>query len=293
MDLDADGKVDILSGSYSRHSQPMAGLFQVLWGKPGRSFEEAAPLQGANGEPLVIPATEKNITDAICTRPTAVDLDADGDLDLVSGNFSGTFALFTGKGKGQFAPEPSWLMASGARLAVQAHSDPFFVDWEGDGDLDLVSGSAQGGVFLCRNQGSAKQAKFARPVAILEAVGYSTGTRLGDAHVTQPQIATRVFVDDLDGDGKFDILIGDNITILHPAKGLSKKEAREKLAAWAERWKAIAASRQTGELSAAEREKLQEQTRAVYEQREEIVRTERTGFVWVMYQKRAASKPNR
>lgn len=33
-------------------------------------------------------------------------------------------------------------------MAVNAHGDPFLVDWDADGDLDLLSGSAQSGAFL-------------------------------------------------------------------------------------------------------------------------------------------------
>ncbi|NJN14803.1 MAG: hypothetical protein HC813_04155 [Planctomycetes bacterium] len=33
MDLNGDGNIDILSGSYSRQDRDMAGLFQVLWGR--------------------------------------------------------------------------------------------------------------------------------------------------------------------------------------------------------------------------------------------------------------------
>ena len=48
--------------------------------------------------------------DRICTRPTAVDLDGDGKLDIVSGNFRGTFHFFAGQGKGKFAPKSTLLM---------------------------------------------------------------------------------------------------------------------------------------------------------------------------------------
>jgi hypothetical protein len=154
VDLNDDGNKDVLSGSYSRMSQPMAGLFQVLWGTAdGKGFRQAQTLNGTDGDPLVITAPENGpeeqavILESICTRPVAVDWNADGHLDLVVGNFAGSFYLFVGEGGGKFRPQPQPLMSGGARLTIQGqHSDPFVIDWDRDGDLDLLSGSSAGGV---------------------------------------------------------------------------------------------------------------------------------------------------
>ena len=122
MDLDGDGKLDILSGSYSRQSQPMAGLFQVLWGKSNNKFKSAAVLTGTDNKPLIIPIEgDQYQTENICTRPVAVDWDGDEDLDLVVGNFAGSFYLFTGEGKGKFNPDsmlPLWLLLGGVVATI-------------------------------------------------------------------------------------------------------------------------------------------------------------------------------
>ena len=73
MDIDGDGQRDILSGSYSRMEQSMAGLFQLLRGRPDGTFKKAEVLTGTDGKPLIIPADEKNQIENICTRPFAVD----------------------------------------------------------------------------------------------------------------------------------------------------------------------------------------------------------------------------
>src|SRR5882672_3078863 len=99
----------------------MAGLLQVLWGQKDGSFKAADTLNGSDGAPLIIPASKERVTDKICTRPFAVDLDGDGKLDLVVGNFTGTFAFFRGEGGGKFAPKPTWI--EGPR--VDCHGDPF------------------------------------------------------------------------------------------------------------------------------------------------------------------------
>ena len=49
-DIDGDGHLDILSGSYSRMDKDMAGLFQVLYGKADKTFRKAEVLKGTDGK---------------------------------------------------------------------------------------------------------------------------------------------------------------------------------------------------------------------------------------------------
>jgi len=289
VDLDGDGRTDILSGSYSRHSRPMAGLFQVLRGREGGGFAAAAVLEGTDGKPLEITADDaKDDTSIqkICTRAFAVDLDGDGKLDLVSGNFGGTFALFRGEGEGRFAPASTWLEGEDGPLRVQMHSDPFFVDWDGDGDQDLLSGSAQGGVFLFENTGSKTGPKFAAASTLLEPTGHGSDDRLGDAHITKPQSATRVWADDIDGDGKLDLLVGDSVSLSFPAEGVDEAEAKSKLAAWqAKQTKVFASMGGKGEPTKEQQAAFQKAYEALVHEREQFLRDERTGFVWVLLRK--------
>jgi hypothetical protein len=287
VDVNGDGNIDILSGSYSRHDPDMAGLFQVLWGNDQRTFRPAEVVKGADGEPLIITSApgDDGEMQRICTRPTAIDLDADGKLDIVSGNFVGTFALFSGEGKGRFAPASTLLESDGAPLQVDGHSDPFFVDWDGDGDLDLFSGSAQGGVFLFVNDGTAQAAKFGQRQTVLapDDAPDAEAVRFGDAHITKPQRDTRVWVDDVDGNGKLDLLVGDSVQLCYPAKGLDAAAANTQLATWtAKQEKVLAKLRQGGAEVAQE---VQDALDKLDQEREEIVRVESTGFVWVLHQK--------
>lgn len=295
MDLNSDGFVDILSGSYSRHDRNMAGLFQVLWGTKEKTFRAAEVLKGSDGEPLILPAGGGSDVDVerICTRGFAADMNGDGALDLVSGNFAGTFVLFLGKGKGAFEPTGTWMTVGGSnkRLEVDAHSDPFLVDWDKDGDLDLLSGSAQGGVFLFKNVGTKKEPKFGAKETLVKAAGYRDGDQIefGDAHVKAPMTATRVWAEDLNGDGKLDLVIGDSATLISPAKGLSEDEARDRLKVWnkklAELSQNLSANSEGGEEAAGSNDARQKEMQSHYEAREAIVKEDMTGFVWVLYQR--------
>ena len=241
MDLNSDGYTDVLSGSYSRNEGEMAGLFQVLYGKEDGSFKGAAPLSFDGDDPIVIDGdVEDHMTIsmpyAICTRPFAADLDDDGNLDLVVGNFAGTFSLLEGLEGGEFSRDPLWLKdTSGTPLRVGHHSDPVLVDWDADGDLDLISGSDEGAVSLFYNVGTKSEPSFAKAITLLKAPSgdrYSNDLVLGDEHITRPQHSTRVAVTDFNGDGKLDLLVGDSYELRFAAEGVSEDDLARLSAEW-------------------------------------------------------------
>ncbi len=288
MDIDGDGHLDILSGSYSRMDGDMAGLFQVLYGKGDGTFRKAEVLKGTDGKPLIIPAKgNAQLTEKICTRPFAVDWDGDGKLDLVVGNFSGTFYWFKGLGKGKFHPTPELIKSGGAPLKINGvHSDPFVVDLDGDGALDLVSGSSDGGVYWARNRagkGKVPDLEPFRPL-IKPARSVRPGQPLRESDLTGPTYATRVWVADVNGDGKLDLLVGDCVTLVSPAKGISDAEFGKRYAEWEKDFqaamKALSSAREK-----KDREKAVAEHNKVYRRRSEFMREERTGFVWVYLQK--------
>ena len=303
----------------------MAGLFQVLWGDDDGEFRTAEPLTGTDGEPLIVsaPKSEEGYDsdlERICTRPVAVDWDGDGDLDLITGNFGGTFSLFRGEGEGRFQPTSEQLLVEGDVLRIDGyHSDPFCVDWDGDGDLDLLSGSTAGGVQISKNTaGPGKLPKLSafQPL-ISPGEKDGAGEMLDVSELTAPTRSTRIWVDDVNGDGKLDVLMGDMTTLCEPADGLSDEECRKREAAWTKKMEdiskklnAIAQAAQTetaddsdadksensGDGEPAESEvvdaeveidqaELYTELNKLYQSRSEFIKEDRTGFVWLYLQK--------
>ena len=304
MDIDQDGHVDIVSGSYSRSGggiPGMAGLFQVLYGQSGGKFKAAETLKGSDGEPLVIPGKgEDDLIKRICTRQFIVDWNGDGKLDIVTGNFEGTFFWFKGDGKGKFEPKPELINQGGKPLKITGvHSDPFVIDWDGDGDLDLLSGSSDAGVYFAENTaGAGKVPELKGFKALINPPGkeWSSGKSLREEDVKRPNYATRVWADDVNGDGKLDLFIGDSTALSSPKKGLAESERKSKLAEW-EKESAVAQKKYEEatkdvkdfkKLSPEQREAVNKASQELFnvqQKRAAFVTEERTGFVWLYLQK--------
>ena len=133
------------------------------------------------------------------SAPGFADLDGDGDLDAVVGEFEGNLNYFENTGS---ATAPAFTARTGAAnpldgVDVGISSAPSFADLDGDGDLDAVVGERYGTLRYFENTGSAIAPAF---TARTGAANPFNG--VGVAGYSSPSFA------DLDGDGELDAVVG-------------------------------------------------------------------------------------
>jgi len=158
-DFDGDGDLDLICGEF------LDGFsyFQNLGTRSQPRFAASVRLSH-KGKPLTM--------DLQMITPTAVDWDRDGDMDLIVGDEDGRVALVehTGrveKGLPQFLP-PQYFQQEARDLKFGALVTPVSVDWDGDGDEDLICGNTAGYIGFFENLDGGNPPQWAR-VRLLQA----------------------------------------------------------------------------------------------------------------------------
>ena len=147
--------------------------------------------------------------------PTFVDLDHDGDYDLVVGSGDSSIHYFENTGS---ETAPNFVERTGSANPFDGvdagdHSYVSFADVDKDGDLDaIVGGSDTGGVVYLENTGDAHSPSFAQP------------TSNPFAGFNSPD-STRGSLVDINGDGNVDAVFGGNDgTVITVAENLAPQQ---------------------------------------------------------------------
>ncbi|MBK8095814.1 MAG: VCBS repeat-containing protein [Planctomycetes bacterium] len=208
-DLTGDGQADLFTACFE------GGLY-LLAGKGSGQFAAAVPMKDKAGALLRLgqywnekkedwsKLPDAKYRDEHLIAATPVDWDGDGDFDLVQGSAAGRFFLRKNEGTAKapaFAVESERFDNRNEPITVPGgHCMPVVVDWDRDGQLDLISGSGEGGVHWWRNEGKKGKPRFPHCRQLLAPSSKKPG---------EPGIRTQVSAADFDDDGDLDLLVGD------------------------------------------------------------------------------------
>lgn len=169
-DYDDDGDLDLLSGSI---------LGQLYFAKNNGTSTLPDFMRATSGFTSLNPGFR--------SAPVFVDIDGDGDYDIVSGRSTGTLTLYINN-NGTFTTNNTMF----SNVSVSYGSIPTFADIDGDGDLDLLVGSDDNNSskFYLNNGNNI----FELNNTLLAGINFPSGS-------------SPAFVD-IDNDGDFDLFIG-------------------------------------------------------------------------------------
>lgn len=229
MDLDGDGRTDVLSGSWP-------GEIYFFRRLADGTFAAAVELKDKTG---------KAINAGAASTPFAVDWDENGTLDLIVGSVGGDIFFIPNEGKGK---ELAFGVARKLTLECNdpkqkrkgslVDAAPTVADWDGDGRLDLIVGDEDGQVLWFRNLGMKGEPKLgpAQTLAPKSPVGWGGDAALGWGLRVKPCVV------DWDGDGRLDLLLGDLCGSFSdrpqqtPAEIAEEKKANDRLPELRQKW---------------------------------------------------------
>jgi len=181
VDLDGDGDYDLLVGEI------YGGDLKYLENTGSTSSPQFAAPQT---NPFGLSSTY------YVAAPAFADLDNDGDMDLLVGQYPGAMAYFENTGSPTTPQFAAPQINPFGLVNTYYIAMPAFADLDNDGDLDLLVGEGYGNVQYFENTGTMSAPQFAAPQMNPFGVG-PTNTYAAPAFA------------DLDSDGDMDLLIGE------------------------------------------------------------------------------------
>ena len=200
-DFDGDGDLDIIMGEF---------LDRLTWVE-----NTGCRTKPVYAEPKFIKINDEVLhLDLQMIVPSAADWDGDGDMDLIVGIEDGRVVFIENTGKndknGPVFKEPVYMQQKPQYLKFGALVTPYSVDWDNDGDEDLICGNTAGYIGFGENLGGNENPRWAKPV-YLKADGETILIQAGEnGSIQGPAEAkwgyTTLSVADWNGDGLKDII---------------------------------------------------------------------------------------
>lgn len=225
VDFDGDGDLDLLCGEF------LDGFtyFQNVGSREKPKYALGKRLKAVDGSYLTM--------DLQMITPTAIDWNKDGKVDLIVGDEDGRVAFVENSGEMvdglPVFKKPVYFKQEAEDVKFGALATPVGVDWDGDGDMDIVCGNTAGHIAFIENLSGAKveAPKWAAP-KLLEAGGKVIRPMAGpNGSIQGPCEAkwgyTTLSVADWNGDGLLDLVVNSILGKVQWYQNIGSKGAPE------------------------------------------------------------------
>lgn len=201
-DFDGDGDLDLICGEFTDRIT----WFENVGTRNNPEFAEGRFIFNEDG---IITMDLQMII------PVSLDWDKDGDIDLIVGDEDGRVAFIENRGEVKdnmpSFSNPVYLRQKAELLKFGALVTPFSVDWDDDGDEDLLCGNTAGQIAFIENLDGGNPPSWAEPV-ILTTEGKPVRIMAGTKGSIQGPAErkwgyTVLTAADWDGDGLKDIIV--------------------------------------------------------------------------------------
>jgi hypothetical protein len=181
IDIDNDGDLDLfVANQYDMSETPWVGRIHFFRNTGSSSspnyVEESTSLLNENMGQMI--------------SPEFGDLDGDGDMDLMVGDFNGFIQYF--KNTGSNSSLSFTFVENVGSIDLSGNSVPTLGDLDADGDLDMLIGQLNGSLIFYRNVGSISAYNFQEE-------------SFNDIEVESNSAPELM---DMDGDGDLDLMLG-------------------------------------------------------------------------------------
>ncbi len=191
VDIDNDGDQDLFVGAYDAVTYEG---FVSYYKNEGTNEVPDFELQNDASNPL------SNVSVPYITFPTFADIDGDGDMDAIIGEYYGTVSYYKNEGTEMV---PNFELQNGADnpfagVNASYFSTPDLADIDGDGDLDALIGAEEIGVIYMKNIGDNMNPNFEQQIG-----ADNPFDGLTFDYYSTPAMA------DIDDDGDQDVFLGN------------------------------------------------------------------------------------
>ncbi|MFN0293658.1 FG-GAP-like repeat-containing protein [Pedobacter helvus] len=222
-DFNNDGKIDLVVGTANSSAEILLNMGLVN-DKPTAQLTQL---------PFNLYASDQSLSGGMSLKPFPIDWNGDGKTDIVFTSWQGFYWISMNKGINNTLEfdAPIHLYQKGGVMVHDDSSSPYMVDWDNDGDLDIISGGADGNLMYFENTGTRANPQFKGGTFLTDQNGERFYVNASEAGGTIQGLEEQYWgyltcvPADVDHDGDIDLIISDSMGRLRWIENIGTRQS--------------------------------------------------------------------